>query len=131
MQDASCPPPSFDVQQPQLDDTRASLMFAAADTHNKAKVGCVSHTLGRVKLGAIIEESHTTQITFNEASGRRCCSMPCLPTNHDSTRSSDLGLEIPVPIPYPAPDLHLPIRTISHQLSLAAPPLFFLFLIFS
>lgn len=58
VQNAGCPPPSFDVQQPQLDNTRASLMFAAADTHNKAKVGCVSCTLGGVKLGAIIDESH-------------------------------------------------------------------------
>lgn len=40
-------------------------------THNKAKVGCLLRTLGGVKLGAIIEESHTTPITFNEASGRR------------------------------------------------------------
>lgn len=46
-------------------------MIAAADTQNKAKVGCLSRTLGGVKLGGIIEESHTAPITFNEASGRR------------------------------------------------------------
>lgn len=59
------------LQHPQLDDTRASSMIAAADTQNKAKVGCLSRTLGGVKLGGIIEESHTAPITFNEASGRR------------------------------------------------------------
>lgn len=33
--------------------------------------------------------------------------MPSLPAN-PTTRSSDLGLEIPVPISYSAPDLHRP-----------------------
>lgn len=62
---------------------------------------------GGVKLGGIMEESHTTPITFNEASGRRPRSMPSLPAN-PTTRSSDLGLEIPVPISCFAPDLHRP-----------------------
>lgn len=105
VQNAGCPPPSFDVQQPQLDNTRASSMITAADTHNKATVGCLSRTLGVVKLGAIIKESHTTPITFNEASGRRCRYDALRPAN-PTTRSSDLGLEIPVPISDPAPDLH-------------------------
>lgn len=61
------------TQHPQLDNTRASSMIVAADTHNKAKVGCLSRSLGGggFKLGGIIEESHTTPIAFNEASGRR------------------------------------------------------------
>lgn len=108
MQNAGCPPPSFDVLQPQLDDTRASSMIAAADTHNRAKVGCLSRGFECVDLGGIIEKSHTTPITFKEASGRRSRLMPSpLPAN-PTTRSSDLGLEIPVPISYSAPDLHRP-----------------------
>lgn len=45
VQNAGSPPSSFEVQQPQLDNTRASSMIAAVDTHNKAKVGCLSRTL--------------------------------------------------------------------------------------
>lgn len=87
VQNAGFPPPSFDVQQPQLDNTRASSMIAAADTHTtRPKLVCLSRTLGGVKLGGIIEESHTTPITFNEASGRRCCSMPSL---HPRTQPRD------------------------------------------
>ena len=56
---------------------------------------------------AFVLQSHTTPITVNEASGRRCRSMPSLPAN-PTTRSSDLGLEIPVPISCSAPDLHRP-----------------------
>lgn len=104
MQNEGCPPPSFELQQPQLDDARASSMIAAAHAHIKAKVGCLSRTLGGVMLGSITEENHTTPITFNEASGRRCRSMPSLPAN-PTTRSSDSGLGIPVPISYSAPDL--------------------------
>lgn len=61
------------TQHPQLDNTRASSMIVAADTHNNAKVGCLSRSLGGggFKLGGIIKESYTTPIAFNEASGRR------------------------------------------------------------
>lgn len=75
---------------------------------------------GGFKLGGIMEESHTTPITFNEASGRRSHSMPSLPAN-PTTRSSDLGLEIPVPISCSAPDLHRP----SSRFHIIFPFLFF------
>lgn len=77
MQNGASPPPSFHVQEPQLVDTRASLMIAVADTHaRRSKLLAFHALLGDVKLGAFIEESHKTPITFNEASGRRCRSMP-------------------------------------------------------
>jgi hypothetical protein len=76
VQHAGCPPPSFDVQRAQLGNTRASSMIAAAETHNKVKVGCLLRTLGGFKLGAIIEESHTTLITFAGGVVARCLRSP-------------------------------------------------------
>lgn len=41
---------------PNWTDTRASLMIAASDAHEKAKGGCFSRIREGVKLGGIIEE---------------------------------------------------------------------------
>lgn len=53
VQNAGSPPPSFDVQQPQLDNTRASSMIAAADTHTTRPKSVGFHALWGVSSLAV------------------------------------------------------------------------------
>lgn len=68
VQNAGSPPPSFEVQQPQLDNTRASSMIAAADTHTIRPKLVAFHALWVVSSLAVSSSratrrrSHSTRL---------------------------------------------------------------------